>query len=267
MNTAEGGNPSSTPDRRHTQPIRRLSPFAWAEINPWSTDPLEVDAVFVLMSQPVPDRRVGTDDPPPLEECTGTCTYEWNGFLWIDVENCTFPCECAAAIDEGDFVGQQVSFPCGGVATGGQSSSVSETSGSSTFPSSSSAPSSSSSSSCCYCDCTVTVALVPQGGTGCGIEFTGGTAYSIGGQNVGVNVTDGCDIVNSVLINGETAPAFVNDGEAISVSLTMKNGGYVCETHPPSCVQSMFMARRTSTGRMKLMLNPSLRLTRRKLRR
>lgn len=323
-------------------------------------------------------------------ECTGNCTFEWNGSDWVVVQSCEANCDCAFPVMPGTVIGEQVSFACSGVTGGNNSSDVSGTpsssytssaapssssssgagwycvspknngdppsaegyyfycvddghenmvcaedrpkdlfkydivaggpfdwtgdceafcltgcvstcqffpsapdttdwnvyggpytteaacaqnccgSGTSSTTSSSSSSqhsSSSSSSSCCRCDCTVTVTLTALGGAGCGIEFSGGTAYSVGDQNVGAEVSDGCDIVNSVLINGGTAPVFVNDGDSISVSLTMKNNGYICESQDPTCVQSMFMVRRTSTGRTKLAINPSLRLTRRKLRR
>ncbi len=109
--------------------------------------------------------------------------------------------------------------------------------------------------------------LVPLGGTGCGIELAGGVAYSIGDQNVGAEYTDGCNIVNTVLINGGPAPAAVTDGQAIGVTFTTKNNGYICGASPPSCVQTTLSLQKATSGRLKLMLNPSLRFTRRKLRR
>lgn len=110
---------------------------------------------------------------------------------------------------------------------------------------SSSATATSSSS----CGCTVDVALTPMGGTGCGLELSGGIVYGVGDQYIGYNLTDDCNCVNYVRINGEEPPVFVADGDPITVTVNSRCD--FCEELEPYCDGGFSFMKRNFTRRGK----------------
>jgi hypothetical protein len=109
-------------------------------------------------------------------------------------------------------------------------------------------------------NCTVTIVLVAQGGTGCGIEVTGGVAYSIGGQNISYTATDACGVISTVTINGGTPPVFVADGATITVGLTVVGAAEICSTDTVTCPMAMGMLfkPKNNNGKLSIVVNREL---------
>src|SRR4051812_17085399 len=57
----------------------------------------------------------------------------------------------------------------------------------------------------CLCSCVVVVDLIPLG-NGCGIEFVGGSSYSVGSQFISLAFTDPCCVLSAITVNDETTP-------------------------------------------------------------
>ena len=85
------------------------------------------------------------------------------------------------------------------------------------------------------CNCTATIDLTTQ----CGIEINNGIAYSIGTQTINYNLTDECSCIKTVLINNQTPPVCVNDGEIININIETNNCR-ICNMIGPYCFQTMF---------------------------
>lgn len=86
-----------------------------------------------------------------------------------------------------------------------------------------------SSSSSCSSNCSAELRLVPLGGCGCGIEVSGGIAYSIGCQHINyTSLVDNCNCIISVLINDQVPPVYLQDGEIINVSLEINPDCVLC---------------------------------------
>lgn len=122
---------------------------------------------------------------------------------------------------------------------GSSSSDSSSSSSSSGSSSSSSAASSGGSDSTDPCDCTVTVTLIAE----CGVELSGGIAYSIGTQEVNASIEDPCDCVpdNGLRINGFIPPTTVGDGEPIVVTIIPRPTCEIC-SQEIYCLPGMKMA-------------------------
>lgn len=104
----------------------------------------------------------------------------------------------------------------------------------------------SSSSSCAIVECNTVIDLIGE----CKLELDGGTIYSIGDQDVFLEVSDPCDCIEpgSLQINGEPAgdpPAYnlipVSDGETISVGWAISSDCLDQSTVGPTCINNAAM--------------------------
>lgn len=79
--------------------------------------------------------------------------------------------------------------------------------------------SASSSSSAFGCNCEIQVDLMSSLPSPCGIEIVGNNLYAIGDQQITYLLSDPCDCLVALLINGQGQPATVSDGDLIEVEL------------------------------------------------
>lgn len=84
-------------------------------------------------------------------------------------------------------------------------------------------------SSSCSSNCSAELRLIALGGCGCGIEVTNGIAYSVGCQYINyTSLIDECNCIENILINNQTPPVYLSDGERITVELELNNNCTLC---------------------------------------
>lgn len=103
--------------------------------------------------------------------------------------------------------------------------------------------------------CTIEVVVT---GDGCGIEVEGGVAYSVGNQFIDATAnSENCECEFDLLVNDQTPPALVCDGDVINVTLEEPNS-CGCEEPTVECKTvgtPLFVTSRLKNGKIRLSLS------------